>query len=52
MTATVRDGRSKMQGGDSGRGADEVEAFKLPVAAENIASGRLGGIYKALDRKT
>jgi hypothetical protein len=31
---------------------EEGQAFKLPVSAENIALGRLGGIYKALDRKT
>ncbi|KAG3035389.1 hypothetical protein JG687_00005053 [Phytophthora cactorum] len=41
-----------MQDDDRGREADGVETFKLPVTAEKIALGRLGGIYKALDRKT
>ncbi|KAG7382415.1 hypothetical protein PHYPSEUDO_004896 [Phytophthora pseudosyringae] len=41
-----------MQEDDSGHAADEAEAFKLPVTAENVALGRLGRIYKALDRKT
>ncbi|KAG6576405.1 serine/threonine protein kinase [Phytophthora cinnamomi] len=30
----------------------EVEAFKLPLSEENVALGRLGRIYKALDRKS
>lgn len=31
---------------------EEMQAFKLPLTEENVALGRLGRIYKALDTKT
>ncbi|KAE9345210.1 hypothetical protein PF008_g8862 [Phytophthora fragariae] len=30
----------------------EMETFKMPLSDENVALGRLGRIYKAMDRKT